>query len=319
MKIAVLDDWLGTAKDLAPWGTLEAEVSFVREHVAEERLAELLAPFDAVCLTRERTPLTRRTIEALPNLSLIVTAGRRNAKIDIAAATERGITVCGTDSHGGGTVELTWALILGLTQRVPQNDAAMKAGGWQTGMGTLLEGKRLGIVGLGRLGRRVAAIAPAFGMDVVAWSQNLTGDAAAEHGARRVSKEELFATADVVSLHLTLSERTRGIVDRAAIAAMKPTAYFVNAARAGLVDTAALAEALGAGRIAGAAIDVYDVEPLPADDPLRRVPNLVLTPHVGYVSAENMGLFFRQMVEDIAAFQSGHPIRVMTADAPALG
>ena len=319
MKIAVLDDWLGVAAGLANWERLEADVAFVTGHIREEALPEALAEFDVVCLTRERTALPGHVIAALPRLRLVVTAGRRNAKIDLHAAAARGITVCGTESHGGGTVELTWALILALSQRVPQNDAAMKAGGWQTGLGTLLAGKRLGIVGLGRLGRRVAAIAPAFGMETVAWSQNLTDADAAAHGARRVEKDELFATADVVTIHLTLSERTRAIVDAAAIKRLKPTAFLVNAARAGLVETPALVAALREGRIAGAALDVYDEEPLPADDPLRGVPNLVLTPHVGYVSDENMALFYRQMVENIAAFQKGRPIRVLDPDAPSLG
>mgnify|MGYP005991852535 FL=1 len=319
MKIAILDDWLDTARDLADWDQLDAKITFVTRHIREEDLPQALAGFDAVCLMRERTALPRSVIAALPDLRLIVTAGRRNMRIDLEAAAERGIIVCGTESHGGGTVELTWALILALAQRIPQNDAAMKAGGWQTGLGTLLAGRRLGVVGLGRLGSRVAAIAPAFGMEVVAWSQNLTDEAAATGGARRVSKHELFATADVVTVHLTLSERTRHIVDAAAIGAMRPSAFLVNAARAGLVETPALVAALQDNRIAGAAIDVYDEEPLPADDPLRRVPNLVLTPHVGYVSRENMGVFYRQMVENIAAFQAGAPIRRLTPDAPSLG
>ena len=319
MKIAVLDDWLGVARQLADWERLEADVSFMQEVIDEAALADALADFDAICLMRERTTLPSDVIARLPRLRLVVTAGRRNAGIDLEAARRHGITVCGTESHGGGTVELTWALILALAQRIPQNDACMRAGGWQTGLGTLLTGKRLGIVGLGRLGRRVATIAPAFGMEVVAWSQNLTNEDAASHGARRVSKDELFATADVVTLHLTLSERTRAIVDAAAIEAMKPTAFLVNAARAGLIETPALVAALREGRIAGAAVDVYDAEPLAPGDTLRAVPNLILTPHVGYVSRENMGLFYRQMVEDIAAFQAGRPIRTLDPDAPSLG
>ncbi|WP_420392488.1 D-2-hydroxyacid dehydrogenase family protein [Acuticoccus sp.] len=319
IRIAVIDDWLGVAEGLADWASLDADVTFVRQHIGDiDRLVETIAGHDVLCVTRERTPIGAEVIGRLPDLKLIVTAGRRNFSLDVDAASARGLTVCGTDSSGEGTVELTWALILALAHRVPDNASAMREGLWQTRLSSLLTGKTLGIVGLGRLGARVAAIAPAFGMDVIAWSQNLTDEAAAERGARRVEKAVLFAEADVVTIHTVLSARTRGLVDAAAIGAMKPTATLVNTSRGPIVEVDALSAALRDGRIAGAALDVYEVEPLPADDPLRSVPNLLLTPHVGYASAENLSLFYQQMVEAIAAWRAGTPIRLLTPAAPSL-
>lgn len=309
VRIAVLDDWLGVAKGLADWGGLGADVVFFREHIADRvTLSETLKGFDVVCLTRERTPMPAEIVQAL-EAKLIVTAGRRNLALDVEAARAGGIVCCGTDSDGTGTVELTLALMLALAHNVPQNAAAMAAGKWQTRLGTLLSGKTLGLLGLGRLGSRVAALGAALGMDVIAWSQNLTGEAAAERGARRVDRDALLADADVVSIHLVLSERTRGLVDANALALMKPTAFLINTSRGPIVDVEALSAALRLGALAGAALDVYAAEPLPPDDPLRAVPNLLLTPHVGYANKEQLAVFYRQMVEDIAAWQAGAPIR----------
>ena len=321
MKIAVLDDYTGVAADLADWSSLGNDVEMVafREPIrGADALVEALAPFDVVCLMRERTALGAEVIDRLDRLRLIVTAGRRNAALDLAAAEARGIPVCGTPNSGRGTVELTWALILALYHRVDDHLAAMRTGLWQTALGNTLSGSRLGIVGLGRIGARVARVAQAFDMELVAWSPNLDAARAEAAGAVLVSKEELFATADCVTLHLALSERSRGTVDAAALGLMKPGAYLVNTARAGLVDTAALLAALETDRIAGAALDVFDEEPLPADDPLRRCKRLLMTPHVGYASAETLGLFYREMVRAIAAWRAGAPIRVITPAAPEL-
>jgi phosphoglycerate dehydrogenase-like enzyme len=261
---------------------------------------------------RERTPFPRSLLERLPELRLLVTTGRRNAAIDVAAAAERGVTVCGTASHPTGPVELTWALILAVARHLPQEDASVRAGGWQETVGTDLAGSTLGIVGLGRLGERVATIGGAFGMDVVAWSQNLTAERAAEVGVRRVGRDELFASADVVTVHLVLSDRTRGLVGRAALARMKSSAILVNTSRGPIVDEAALLDALAAGTIAGAGIDVFDREPLPRHHPLRSAPRTVLTPHLGYVTERTYEVFFREAVEDVAAFLAGTPIRVLS-------
>ncbi|WP_366656223.1 D-2-hydroxyacid dehydrogenase family protein [Fodinicurvata sp. EGI_FJ10296] len=321
-KIAILDDYLNAARDLADWSRLgdDCEITVFNEPITDEAaLVKALEPFDIVCLMRERTALPGSVIRRLDNLDLIMTAGRRNAVIDLAAAAEQGVMVCGTESSGRGTIELTWSLILNLFHRIRQNHDAMRQGQWQTELGSLVQHKTLGIVGLGRLGGQVAQIAAAFDMTVIAWSQNLTDERAAECGATRVDKETLFRQADVISIHQTLSNRTRGLVDAATLGLMKPTAYFVNTSRGPIVDTAALVEALSAGRIAGAAVDVYDEEPLPADHPLRRTERLLMTPHIGYVSTENMGLFYRQMVDGIEAWRAGKPIRVLSADKPAIG
>ncbi len=250
-------------------------------------------------------------LERLPNLRLLVTTGSRNASIDVAAATERGIIVCGTASHATGPVELTWALILAVARHVPQEDASVRAGGWQETVGTDLAGATLGVVGLGRLGERVARIGQAFGMDVVAWSQNLTDERAGEVGVRRVSKDELFATADVVTVHLVLSDRTRNLVSHHELAQMKPTTIVVNTSRGPIIDEQALLAALSSGTIRGAGLDVFDREPLPQDHPLRTAPRTVLTPHLGYVTEKTYEVFFREAVEDVAAWIAGSPIRVL--------
>jgi phosphoglycerate dehydrogenase-like enzyme len=235
----------------------------------------------------------------------------RNASIDVAAATEFGVTVCGTGSSGEATVELTWALILATLRHIPREDASVRAGGWQQTLGGDLAGARLGVVGLGRLGGRVATVGRAFGMDVVAWSQNLTDERAAEVGVRRVERDELFATSDVVTVHLLLSKRTRGLIGADDLALLKQTAVLVNTSRGPIVAQQPLLEALHAGRIAGAGLDVYDEEPLPRDHPLRSAPRTVLTPHLGYVTRGTYEVFYREAVEDVAAWVAGSPVRVV--------
>jgi phosphoglycerate dehydrogenase-like enzyme len=315
MRCVILDDYQDVARTYADWSVLEGvAVEVVTEHVADEdRLVSLLEGATIVVVMRERTPLTRSLLTRLPGLGLIVTTGLRNASIDLAAARERGIVVCGTESSPHPPGELTWALILGLGRHVAREDAAFHAGGpWQQTVGRQLHGSTLGLVGLGRIGTRVAAVAHAFGMDVVAWSPHLTEERAAAAGVRlAASLPDLMAQGDWVSVHLVLSDSTRGIVGREAIAAMKPTAYLVNTSRAGLVDTDALVSALEEGRIAGAGLDVYDVEPVPADDRLRGLGNVLATPHLGYVVDANYRRFYTQAVEDVAAWLAGSPLRVL--------
>ncbi|MCW2633644.1 MAG: D-isomer specific 2-hydroxyacid dehydrogenase NAD-binding protein [Blastococcus sp.] len=312
-RIAVLDDYQSVAATYADWSTVAEQLDVVEfaDHVADDdALVARLEPFDVVVAMRERTAFPRRVLERLPNLRLLVTTGRKNASIDVAAAGELGITVCGTDSHPTGPVELTWALILATARHVPQEDASVRAGGWQETVGTDLAGGVLGVVGLGRLGERVAKVGQAFGMDVVAWSQNLTYERAAEVGVRKVEKEELLRTADVVTVHLVLSDRTRGLIGRDELALMKAGAMLVNTSRGPIVDEAALVEALHDGRIT-AGLDVFDTEPLPADHPLRTAPRTVLAPHLGYVTEQTYEVFYRHAVEDVAAFLAGAPLRVI--------
>jgi phosphoglycerate dehydrogenase-like enzyme len=314
-RIAVLDDYQSAAAGFADWSLVPGPVDVVEfaDHLADEdALADRLTPFEVVVAMRERTPFPRTLLERLPHLRLLVTTGRRNASIDVAAAAERGITVCGTGSHAAGPVELTWALILAVARQVPLEDASVRAGGWQETVGTDLAGATLGVLGLGRLGERVARIGQAFDMDVVAWSQNLTGQRAAEVGVRLVDRDELFATADVLTVHLVLSDRTRGLVGRDELERMKPSAILVNTSRGPIVDEAALLDALSSSRIAGAGLDVFDTEPLAPDHPLRSAPRTVLTPHLGYVTEKTYEIFFREAVEDVAAFLAGSPIRVLT-------
>jgi phosphoglycerate dehydrogenase-like enzyme len=318
IQVAVLDDYQGVAIGMADWRSLDplARVQVFADHLADQAaLARRLHPFEAVVLMRERTPFPRALIERLPNLRVVITAGRRNASIDMDAASERGILVCGTDMLPYATAELTWGLIIALVRQIPREEAALRAGRWQTTLGRGLKGKTLGIVGLGNLGRQVAAVGAAFGMSVIAWSQNLTAATAAEHGATWVEKAELFARADVVTIHLVLSDRTRGLIGAADLARMKPDAYLVNTSRGPIVEEKALIDALFARRIAGAAIDVYDREPLPADHPFCRLDNVVLTPHLGYVIEENYRLVYPQAVEAVAAFLKGAPVRVLNRRA----
>src|SRR6266851_3683101 len=313
-RVTILDDYQETALRLADWGKLhpQAQITAINTHVADrETLAGRLHDCDAVVAMRERTAFPAGLFARLPNLKLLITAGMRNAAIDLDAAVTHGVTVCGTDMLPYPTAELTWGLILGFARNLAREDRAMREGKWQTTIGTGLKGKTLGLLGLGRLGAQVAAVGKAFGMTSIAWSQNLTDEHAASVGVRRVDKAALFAESDVISIHLVLGERTRGLVKAADLAGMKKTAFLVNTSRGPIVEEAALIAALEEGRIAGAAIDVYDDEPLPADHKLLRLGNTVLTPHLGYVTEENYRLVYGQAVEAIAAYVAGAPIRVL--------
>ena len=311
-RIAILDDYQNVSRSFGNWKRLEgrAEVTVFADHLADEdALAARLGPFTAVVLMRERTSFSLGLLDRLPNLRLIATSGMWNASVDLAACEERGIAVCGTHSSGGGTAQVTWALILALAQQVTVVDRDIRAGRWQTGLGEELAGKTLGLLGLGRVGARVAQAARAFDMDVLAWSANMTPERAAACGAERVERDDLLARADFVSVHLVLSPRTRGLIGRRELALMKPTAFFVNTSRGPIVDEAALIDVLQERRIAGAGLDVFDVEPLPADHALRRAPNTVLTPHIGYVSRESYAIYYEQILEDIEAWLDRAPIR----------
>ena len=314
-RIAVLDDYQSVAADYCDWSQLPepAEVVEFHDFLGDpDTLVARLRSFDVVIAMRERTRFSREILERLPDLRLLVTTGRRNKSIDVEAATERGITVSGTGILPNGTAELTWGLILAVARHIPQEDASVRAGGWQETVGTDLAGARLGIVGLGGQGSQVARIGLAFGMDVVAWSENLTDERAAEVGVRRVDKDELFGTSDVVTVHTLLSKRTRGLIGADDLARMKPTAILVNTSRGPIVDQQALLDALQGGRIAGAGLDVFDEEPLPKDHPLRTAPRTVLTPHLGYVTRDTYEIFYHEAVEDVAAWIAGSPLRVLT-------
>lgn len=316
IKVAVLDDFQGVALEMADWSVLEgrADVTVFRDHLSEPgAVIERLKPFDVVCVMRERTPLPVSILRELPKLRLICSTGRRNASIDMAAAKVRGITVCGTGSSAQGAMELTWALMLGVVRNLEAETASMRNGGWQVSVGGDLVGKTLGVLGLGRIGGRVARIARAFGMDVIAWTPNLTRERAEEHGARLVGKEELFREADILTIHLVLSDRTRGIVGAPELGLMKPSAHLVNTSRGPLVDEQALIDVLRSRRIAGAALDVFDTEPLPASHPLRSLDNVLTTPHVGFVTRTTYETFYRDTVENIDAWISGTPVRVTEA------
>ncbi|HEV8297372.1 MAG TPA: D-2-hydroxyacid dehydrogenase family protein [Acidimicrobiales bacterium] len=315
-RIAVLDDYQQVALAMADWTVLagRAEVVPFTDHLDDEdQLVARLAQFDAVVLMRERTPMPARVLERLPQLRLIATSGAANAALDVDAARRVGITVCGTTGWAGvtATVELTWGLILAVSRQIPREDAAIRAGRWQVGVGTTLQGTVLGIVGLGNIGPLLVPVARAFGMDVVAWSRNLTDARAAEVGVRRLDHDAFFAASDVVTVHLKLSDRSRGYIGRDELRAMKPTARLVNTSRGPVVDEAALVDALEQGWIVGAALDVFDPEPLPPGHPLLTAPNTVLTPHIGYVSHESYRQYFPQIVEDIDAYLRGAPIRVL--------
>jgi phosphoglycerate dehydrogenase-like enzyme len=313
-RVALLDDYQGVALEMADWAALgpRAAVEAFRDHVRDDAaLFRRLAPFDAIVAMRERTPFPERVLAGLPRLRLLVTTGMGNASIDVEAATRLGIVVAGTDGLAPPTVELTWALILAAVRRLPQEHHATREGRWQTSVGTGLHGKTLGVIGLGRLGSQVAAIGRAFGMRLIAWSQNLTASRAAECVAELVTKETLLAQADIVTIHLKLSPRTTGLLGAADLRRMKPTAYLVNTSRGPIVDEAALLEALRAGAIAGAALDVYSEEPLPARHPFLSLDNLVLTPHLGYVTRENYEVFYRDAAADVAAFLLDAPERVL--------
>jgi phosphoglycerate dehydrogenase-like enzyme len=328
MRVAILDDYQQVALASADWSAVRerAEIYVFTAHIARtEALVSALEPFDVIVAMRERTPFDAERLGQLPQLKLLVTTGMSNASIDLEAAAAHGITVCGTGGIGSSTAELTWGLILALVRHIPAEDRRMKlaggaggaalgvGGAWQQTVGTGLDGKRLGVVGLGHQGLRVASIGQAFGMHVVAWSQNLDPAHAEQHGVKAVGKQELFASCDVVTLHYKHSERSEGLVGADELALMKPSAYLVNTSRGPVVDSAALLAALKSGSIAGAALDVYDIEPLPLSSPLRTAPNVVLTPHLGYVTEEAYRVFYGEAAEDIVAFASGSPIRVLTA------
>lgn len=317
LRIAILDDFQDVALSLADWASLGDDCEIVRfgDNLATEgEAAEQLAGFDVLCLMRERMPLPASLIVRLPLLKLVVVTGARVRTIDMEAAVAQGITVCHT--HAGesahATPEMAWGLILSLARSIPEEDQRLRQGGWQRTVGTILGGKTLGLVGLGKLGSRMVPIGRAFGMEVIAWSQNLTDERAAEVGARRVDKETLFREADVVSLHLILGERSRHVVSAAEIALMKPGAFLINTSRGPLVEEAALVEALRQGRIK-AGLDVYDQEPLPADHPLRTAPNTALTPHLGYVTEGAYAAFYRDTVDNIKQWRAGSPVRVLAA------
>ncbi|MFI7116345.1 D-2-hydroxyacid dehydrogenase family protein [Amycolatopsis sp. NPDC049868] len=312
MKIAILDDYQEVALGFGDWGSLGAEIEvFTKPFADPADVVGRLRDFEVVVAMRERTRFPAEVLDRLPALRLLVSTGHRNAAIDVAAARRNGVVVSSTGYIAAPAAEHTWALILAAARNVPVESRNMREGGWQTTVGTILSGKTLGLLGLGRLGAGAAKIGQAFGMETIAWSQNLTQEKADPHGVIAVSKDELFARADVLSVHLVLSGRSRGLVGAPELAAMKPTAMLVNTSRGPIVDEAALVDALRRREIAVAALDVYDVEPLPSEHPLRTLDNVVLTPHIGYVTREAYEIFYRDAVEDIAAFQAGSPIRVM--------
>jgi len=314
VQIAVIDDWQNVARGVVDWSPLAAvgRVHFLHDYPADTAtMIERLKGFAVICVMRERSTFDKALLQGLPNLKLLVTGGMRNAAIDIAAAKALGIQVCSTDSYKQAAPELTWALIMASTRNLLAEANSLRAGGWQVGLGGDLNGKTLGILGLGSIGQRVAQFAQVFGMRVIAWSENLTPERAVQAGATWVSKRELFEQADILTIHLVLSDRSRGLVDAEALSWMKPTARLVNTARGPIVDEQALAQALTTGRLAGAALDVYAEEPLPVDHPFRHLPNVLATPHVGYVSEQNYRQFYEQMIEDIQAWAKGAPIRVL--------
>ena len=321
MRLAVLDDYQGVALQIVDWSRVpEVDVVPFRDHVHDEdQLVARLAEFDAVLRIRERTEFPRHVLERLPRLKLILATGMRNTRsLDLQAADDLGITVSTTDALHQTTVELTWALILCLTRRLPQETASLRAGGWQVGLGQGLAGKTLGVIGLGNMGIPVARIAKILGMQVVAWSRNLTPERTAPHDVECVSKDALFRRADVVTIHLPLSDTTEGTVGAEEIAAMKRTAFLINTARPQLVDESALISALQSGRIAGAGLDVFAIEPLPDDHPFRSLPNVLATPHIGFVTRENMAMFFEQSLENLVAYIRGEPINQISAAQPFL-
>ncbi|MFA5707709.1 D-2-hydroxyacid dehydrogenase family protein [Mycolicibacterium sp.] len=302
MKVAILDDYQGVALQLADWSPVadRAEITVFTDHLADpDDVVARLAPFDVVFVMRERTPLPREVLERLPRLRMIASNGKVNAAIDMAAAQQQGIEVSGSGGTAAGTVEMTWALILSAARGLPAENASLRSGGWQTGVGTELAGRTLGVLGLGRIGSRVARVGAAFGMDVIAWSQNLTADAAEAAGARWVDRDTLLRTADVLSIHLRLSDRTRGLIGADELARMKPTALLINTSRGPIVDEAALVSALRDRRLGGAGLDVFDTEPLPAEHPLRSLDNVVATPHIGYVTDRQYRRFFADAVAAI--------------------
>ena len=314
--VTILDDYQNVALASADWSAVQARysVEVLNEHIADEAsLVQRLTASEVIVAMRERTPFPARVLAQLPALRLLVTTGMSNAAIDIAAAEQQGVTVCGTTGSGNAMPELTIGLIIALTRNFAQEDAAVRAGGWQHTIGPGLAGATLGVLGLGRLGTPVAALAQAFGMSVIAWSPHLTAERAQPHGVRAVSKHDLFAESDVITIHMPLSDASRGLVQADDLALMKATAYLINTSRGPIVDELALIDALRGQRIAGAGLDVYDVEPLPVDHPLRSLPNTLLLPHIGYVTTDGYRTWFEQVVEDILAWTDGAPVRTLEA------
>ncbi len=318
MRVAILDDYQDVALTSADWAPVQAHaaidaIEVFQDHLAQEdALADRLTAFEIVVAMRERTPFPRSLVERLPNLKLLITTGARNASFDLDALRDAGVTVCGTGSRGSATSELTWGLILALMRRIPAEHSAIGDGRWQTGIGRDLGDKTLGVIGLGRLGSKVAAVGLAFGMPVLAWSQNLTRERTDEVGVELASSlDELLERADVATIHLVLSERTRGLIGASELARLGSDAYLVNTSRGPIVDEGALVAALRAGTIAGAGLDVFDVEPLPDGHPLIGLDNVVLTPHIGYVTEETYAVFYADAVENILGYLAGSPVRVI--------
>ncbi|CAI0767416.1 D-2-hydroxyacid dehydrogenase family protein [Serratia proteamaculans] len=314
LKCAILDDYQQVAFSMADWSALgdRVEVFSIGQHFSDEaELAVHLQDCDILVIMRERTPITATLLTRLPQLKLLITSGMRNASIDLAAAAQRGVIVCGTASGSAAPMELSWVLLLGLAKHlVPENHGLRHNGPWQQTLGVTLQGKTLGLLGLGKIGSQMAVVAQAFGMRVLAWSQNLTAERAAEVGVTlAASKQALFEQSDFVSVHLVLSERSRGLVGRPELQAMKKTAYLINTSRAAIIDRSALIDALQQGQIAGAGLDVFEVEPLPSDDIFRQLPNVLATPHLGYVADSNYQIYFREAIENIEAFIAEEPIR----------
>ena len=314
MRVAFLDDCQDCAGEFGDWGPLgdKLHITSFTDHLDnEDAIAERLRDFDVICPMRERTPFPRSQLDKLPNLKLLITSGMRNNSIDYDACRDNGITLCGTPMAGAPTADLTWGLILGLARQIPQEYRRVRAGGWQETIGIGIAGKTLGVIGLGKLGGAVAKIGQAFGANVIAWSQNLTEERCQEIGARLVTKEELMTQSDFITIHLVLSDRTRGIVSAEDLALMKPTAFLINTARGPLVDEDALAGILEQGAIAGAGLDVFGTEPLPADHPFRRLENTVITPHLGYVEQDNYRAYFEGYKDAIQGFLEGAPVNVL--------
>jgi phosphoglycerate dehydrogenase-like enzyme len=312
--VVVLDDYQDAALSSADWSQVRerCRIRVAREHIADpDALVDLLAEADVIVAMRERTPFTADLLDRLPKLRLLVTTGMDNPSIDLAAAARHGVVVCGTRTSPPSSAELPWALVMSLMRNVTAEDAGVRAGRWQLGLGRQLSGATIGLLGLGSIGQRMCRYARAFDMNVLAWSANLTPGQAAEHGATWVSKDDLFFRSDLVSIHVKLSDRTRGLVGRRELALLGPDGLLVNAARGPIVDERALVEALQTGGIAGAAIDVFDVEPLPADHPLRRTPNTILTPHIAFVTREVYAAYYRDAVADIEQWLAGSPVRVL--------
>ena len=323
-KVAILDDYARAALDVADWSPVQAkaEVTVFDRHLSEDEAVEALQPFDVLCTVRERMALPRTLIERLPNLKLITIIGMSLPNLDLDAATDYGVRVAHVNyanpafrGISNATPELAWGLMIATVRNLAEEHRRMREGGWQSTTGMILSGKTLGLVGLGRIGKRMAEYAKVFGMEIIAWSQNLTEQAAAEVGVRRVEKDELFARADVISVHLVLSDRTRGLIGERELGLMKPSAYLINTSRGPIVNEPALIESLKSKRIAGAGIDVYDAEPPAPDHPLRSLPNVTLSPHLGYVTRETLHAFYSDTIEAVAAWLDGAPVRIINREA----